>query len=1036
MCGPVFTTLQHVLARRSWARRRVGALVTGVAGRRSPPRHRRGGSPRARRRPLSRQTRRRRRARRRGRPARRRARRPRRRALLYRHENESAWSEQPLAPLGNDRWHADAAAARARPLALHRRVVGRRVGQLRLGLPPQGRRAAGRLRRAPRRRRALARRRRARADVVPITPTRALLGNAAALDRRRQRRRDRARGARARSRALGRGRAPSRSPLRHAPRPRARRRRRSGARALLVLVRAVPALDRRATASTAPSPTPSAPRRTSPSSASTSSTCRRSIPSARTHPQGPEQRAHRRAERRRAARGRSARAEGGHKAIHPRARHARRLPALRRARAQRSASRSRSTSPFRRRPIIRRSSEHPEWFVHRARRHDPIRRESAEEVSGRLSVRLRRAPTGARCGTSCKIGLPVLDRAGRPRLPRRQSAHQAAAVLGVVHRRGQGAAPRRRSSSPRRSRARRSCTRSPRPASRSRTPTSRGARRSRSSRNTCASSRRPRCANIFRPNFWPNTPDILPEHLQWGGRPRSCSALILAATLSSNYGIYGPAYELMEHEPRAGVEEYRRQREVPAAHAGTSTRADSLRRVIARVNRIRREQPGAAGHARAALPHDRQRLMILCYSQARRRRRRARRRQPRSAPRALGVDRPRPRRARRRTPTRPSRSTTCSARRAIAGAAGENFVELDPRIMPAHIFARPPLTRAASTTSSTSYDPETVTMRRRKDEGPEALAPNPLWYKDAIIYEIHVRAFADSNDDGIGDFNGLDRQARLPRRTSASPRSGCCRSIRRRCATAATTSPTTRTSTRATARSRTSRGLLEEAHRRGMRVITELVLNHTSSEHAWFQRSRRAAPGIASGATSTCGATRPRRYPDARIIFKDFETSNWSWDPVAKAYYWHRFYSHQPDLNFDNPDGPRGAVRRSSTSGSSWASTACGSTPCRTSTSAKARTARTCPRRTRSCTKLRTHVDEQLPRPHAARRSQPVARGRRRLLRRRRRMPHELPLPADAAHVHGDRARGSLPDRRHPAARRRRSPTAASGRRSCATTTS
>ena len=154
------------------------------------------------------------------------------------------------------------------------------------------------------------------------------------------------------------------------------------------------------------------------------------------------------------------------------------------------------------------------------------------------------------------------------------------------------------------------------------------------------------------------------------------------------------------------------------------------------------------------------------------------------------------------------------------------------------------------------------------------------------------------------------------------------------------------------------------------------------------------------------------------------------------AYYWHRFYSHQPDLNFDNPASPRHAIPTSSTSGWRWASTACGSTPCPTSTSARAPTARTCPRRTpssRSCARTRRRA---LPGPHAAGRGQPVAGGRRRLLRRRRRVPHGLPLPGDAAAVHGDPHGGPLPDRRHPRPRRRRSPRTASGRCSCATTTS
>ena len=94
---------------------------------------------------------------------------------------------------------------------------------------------------------------------------------------------------------------------------------------------------------------------------------------------------------------------------------------------------------------------------------------------------------------------------------------------------------------------------------------------------------------------------------------------------------------------------------------------------------------------------------------------------------------------------------------------------------------------------------------------------------------------------------------------------------------------------------------LREAHRRGLKVITELVLNHSSDQHVWFQRSRRAAPGSRWRDFYVWSDT-PEKYKDARIIFKDFENSNWTWDPVAKAYYWHRFYSHQPDLNWDNPE--------------------------------------------------------------------------------------------------------------------------------------
>src|SRR6202044_2352197 len=93
---------------------------------------------------------------------------------------------------------------------------------------------------------------------------------------------------------------------------------------------------------------------------------------------------------------------------------------------------------------------------------------------------------------------------------------------------------------------------------------------------------------------------------------------------------------------------------------------------------------------------------------------------------------------------------------------------------------------------------------------------------------------------------------------------------------------------------------LREAHRRDLRVITELVVNHTSDQHPWFQRARRAPAGSAFRDFYVWSDT-PDKFKEARIIFSDFESSNWTWDPLAKAYYWHRFYSHQPDLNFDNP---------------------------------------------------------------------------------------------------------------------------------------
>ncbi|MBZ5585132.1 MAG: alpha-amylase, partial [Acidobacteriia bacterium] len=177
---------------------------------------------------------------------------------------------------------------------------------------------------------------------------------------------------------------------------------------------------------------------------------------------------------------------------------------------------------------------------------------------------------------------------------------------------------------------------------------------------------------------------------------------------------------------------------------------------------------------------------------------------------------------------------------------------------------------------------------------------DPLWYKDAVIYEAHVRAFYDRSGDGMGDFAGLTEKLDyledlgvtavwiLPFCPSPWRDDGYDISDY------ANVHPAYGTL-------RDFQNFLREAHRRGLRVITELVLNHTSDQHVWFQRSRRAAKG-SRWRNFYVWSDSPERYPDARIIFKDFETSNWTWDPVAKAYFWHRFYSHQPDLNFDNPE--------------------------------------------------------------------------------------------------------------------------------------
>src|SRR6201997_2160167 len=195
-------------------------------------------------------------------------------------------------------------------------------------------------------------------------------------------------------------------------------------------------------------------------------------------------------------------------------------------------------------------------------------------------------------------------------------------------------------------------------------------------------------------------------------------------------------------------------------------------------------------------------------------------------------------------------------------------------------------------------------MTARRRHAPQS---DPLWFKDAVIYEVHVRAFFDANDDGCGDFAGLARKLEyiqdlgvntiwlLPFYPSPGRDDGYdiadYHNIHPQYGTRAQFS-----------------AFVRAAHERNLRVITELVLNHTSDAHPWFQAARRAPPGSAKREYYVWSDT-PQRYAGTRIIFRDTETSNWAWDPEAKAYYWHRFFSHQPDLNFDNPHVLRAVLR-------------------------------------------------------------------------------------------------------------------------------
>ena len=176
---------------------------------------------------------------------------------------------------------------------------------------------------------------------------------------------------------------------------------------------------------------------------------------------------------------------------------------------------------------------------------------------------------------------------------------------------------------------------------------------------------------------------------------------------------------------------------------------------------------------------------------------------------------------------------------------------------------------------------------------------DPRWYQDAVIYETHVKAFYDGNGDGIGDFQGLTEKLDylealgvtclwlLPFFPSPLRDDGYdiadYRDVHPSYGTLADFSR-----------------FLEEAHRRDLSVLVELVVNHTSDQHPWFQRARRSPPGSPER-DFYVWSDDDRKFSGTRIIFTDTEKSNWTWDPEAKAFYWHRFFSHQPDLNFDNP---------------------------------------------------------------------------------------------------------------------------------------
>src|SRR5256885_1115576 len=190
----------------------------------------------------------------------------------------------------------------------------------------------------------------------------------------------------------------------------------------------------------------------------------------------------------------------------------------------------------------------------------------------------------------------------------------------------------------------------------------------------------------------------------------------------------------------------------------------------------------------------------------------------------------------------------------------------------------------------------TITLNAQRS----ATVSDPLWYKDAIIYQTHVKSFRDENADGYGDFRGLTERLDYIQQLGAtcvwllpfypSPLRDDGYDI---------SSYESINATYGTIEDFQS--FLDAAHERGLKVITELVINHTSDQHPWFQRARQA-PKDSRERNWYVWSDDPNKYAGTRIIFTDTETSNWTWDPVAQQFFWHRFFSHQPDLNFDNPE--------------------------------------------------------------------------------------------------------------------------------------
>ena len=380
-------------------------------------------------------------------------------------------------------------------------------------------------------------------------------------------------------------------------------------------------------------------------------------------------------------------------------------------------------------------------------------------------------------------------------------------------------------------------------------------------------------SEYFRPNFFTNTPDILNEYLVHGGPAAFYTRFTLAATLSPTYGIYS-GFEHYENVPvREGSEEY-----LDSEKFETKQRSldGPMLDYIARMNQIRREHP-ALQHLSNVFWLETYNEQIMAYLK------------------------------------RHGNDVMICAVNLDPHHAQEGSVVVPGDLGLPHGFqvARPVLRRGVRLVDRRELRaarPVDAPVPRAARGGPVSsrggepghwFEAQPLWFKTAVFYEIHIRGFFDGNGDGSGDFRGLTEKLdylqwlgvdciwllpfyNSPLRDGGYDIAdyftihqdyGVVEDVRE---------------------------LIEQSHQRGIRVIADLVMNHTSSDHAWFQEAR-SSPDSPKRDWYVWSDT-VHRYEDARIIFIDTESSNWTWDEQAKAYFWHRFYSHQPDLNFDNPE--------------------------------------------------------------------------------------------------------------------------------------